>query len=484
MSIGPIGETGSEDEALAKAQLAHEPIVIPKRLGPFSWALYEWGQTPYVILITVYIFGPYFSNVVVGDPERGQALWGYVNGLAGFGIALLGPILGAIADRGGARKPWLFVLLMIEVPVLALLWYAQPDGAGLPLLTISIMIITITIAFEMAIVFHNAMLLTIVPENKLGGLSGLGLALGNAGGLFLLFVMLYAFALPGTVDAGFLPDAPLLGLDPAAFEPQRIAGPLVAIWMVIFAIPLFVFTPDVPRAAHGPCQAVRLGLKSLVNTLSKAAHYRNIMTFLIARMLYADGKTAILIFGGVYATGVFGWTLIDQLAYGIVLSVFAVIGGILGGVIDDWIGSKRATQLTIGATMLGLLAAISMSRTEVFFIPLSDPGTPIWSGPVFKTLPEVVYISVGTILAMSITAAYATSRTLMARLAPPSMMSEFFGLYALSGKATAFLGPFTVGLATALADSTRMGFASVILLLGAGFVVLAFVHEERSVVAG
>ncbi len=458
--------------------------VTPVRFGPFSWALYEWGLTPYVILITIYIFGPYFSDVVIGNPEEGQAAWGFINGVAGFGVAILAPILGAIADRGGARKPWLLVFLVIQAPAIALLWFAMPQDQagdlGLSIAAITGLIILITMCFEFSSMFHNAMLPGIVQERKLGGLSGLGLALGNAGAVTLLFVMLYAFALPGTMDLSFLPEAPLLGLDRELYEPNRIVGPIVAIWMVIFTIPLFFFTPDAPKAPYGPAEAVRRGFRSLIGTLTKATHYRNIITYLVARMLYADGKTAILIFGGVYASGTFGWQLVDQVAYGITLSIFAVLGGLFGGILDDRAGSRRAILFTIGWTMVALLGAISITQTEIFFIPIADPGTPVWGGPVFQTLPELAYIGVGTTLAMSVTAAYASSRTMLARLAPRDMMSEFFGLYALSGKATAFLGPLTVGVATYVFSSQRIGLGSVLLLLGAGFVVMLFVREERA----
>ncbi len=481
MTRGPFSESAIEDEAEARAQLEHEPVIVPHRLGQWSWAIFEWGTTPYVLLITIYIFAPYFSSTVVGDPVQGQAIWGYINGIAGAAIGLLAPIMGAVADQGGKRKPWIAGFLALIIPCVAALWFALPEGQGLSILAITILITLITVSYEFSIAVHNAMLPTIVEPKKMGSLSGLGLSLGNAGGLFILITMLWAFALPGQVDWGFLPDAPLLGLDAQAHEPSRIAGPIVALWMLIFTLPLFFFTPDIAPQGQPPLKAVREGFRSIGRTIRRlTAHYRNIAVYLLARMLFNDGKTAILIFGGVYASGIFGWGLLELLVYGISLSMFAIFGGLIGGWLDDWVGSKVATLIAIGGTSVGLACAATITPEAILFMALDNPDRAIWQGPVFRTLPELAYMGFGFLLAIFVTAAYATSRVMLARLAPMNKMSEFFGLYALSGKATAFVGPLIVGIFTGLSGSQRIGFASILILLAAGFIVLLFVREERS----
>ncbi len=451
-------------------------------LGQWSWAVFEWARNPYVILITIYIFSPYFSNVVVGDPVRGQAIWGNINGIAGFFIACLGPVLGAIADTGGRRKPWIAFFVALMVPAIFMLWWAMPGGEGLSILTIAVLIVLIAVAFEFSAVFHNSMLPAVAPHERIGFLSGLGLALGNAGALLILCFMLWAFVLPGAVDWGFVPDAPLFGIDAAAHENSRISGPIVAVWMLVFALPLLLWTPDVAGAGVPVGTAIRRGIGSVVGTVKKLRSYRNIAIYLVARMFYNDGKTAVLIFGGVYAAGVFGWDVLTLTVYGIVLSVFAVGGGIFGGWLDDRFGSKRAIIVSIGGTCVGLVLAISMTPTEMFFFIPHDPATapPVWNLPFFATLPELMYLIVVLIVAICITAAYANSRTMLARIAPVSKMSEFFGIYALSGTATAFLGPLLVGVATHVFQSQRIGFASILLLLGIGLAGMFFVKEERA----
>lgn len=449
--------------------------------GQFSWAMFQWARDPYVIVVTIYIFAPYFSNTVVGDPVRGQAIWGNINSVAGFFIACFGPILGAIADTGGRRKPWLIAFVGIMVPAIFALWWALPGGAGLGIYQIAFLFIVVSVAFSFTEVFHNSMLPAVAPHSRIGFLSGLALAMSNAGALLILCFMLYAFMLPGHVSWSFIPDKALFGLDVAMHENSRISGPLTAIWLFIFTVPLLLFTPDVkPTAKIDKVKAVKDGISRVIKTVKQVRHYRNVATYLIARMFFNDGQTAVLIFGGVYAAGVFKWDALTLTIYGIVLSIFAVGGGFFGGWLDDRFGSKRAIMTSIGGTSIGIVLAVSMTPTSIlFFIPYDPASAPIWDLPFFRTLPELMYLLVVLVVAICITAAYANSRTMLARIAPPSKMSEFFGLYALSGTATAFMGPLLVGQVTWFFASQRAGFASILVLMVIGLVVMAFVDETR-----
>jgi UMF1 family MFS transporter len=468
--------------ATAEAPRALTGAPAASHLGQWSWALFEWARNPYVILVTIYLFAPYFTATVVGDPVRGQAIWGNINGYGGLVIAVLSPILGAIADSGGRRKPWIAAWIVVLAPSSWLLWYALPAGSGgLALGGIAALLIANSVAFEFTAVFHNAMLPSIAPRERIGFLSGLGLALGNAGSLLILVFMLCAFTLPGAVDWSFLPERALFGLDTAAHEHDRIPGPIAAVWLVLFSVPLFLFTPDRARGDTPPLEAIRAGFRSVARTLRGLRHYRNVATYLGARMIYNDGKTAVLVFGGVYAVGVFGWDALTMTIYGIVLSVFAVGGGIVGGWLDDTFGSKRAILISIGGTSLGLIAALSITPEALFFVIPVDPQAPkVWDLPFFATVPELVYVLVVIVVAIFITAAYANSRTMLARLAPPELMTEFFGIYSLSGTATTWMASFTVSAFTATFQSQRAGFASILIFLGLGFLGMLFVREERA----
>jgi UMF1 family MFS transporter len=465
----------------AAARPADADALGARSRGQVAWALFEWARNPFYILIWIYIFAPYFSNEVVGDPVRGQIYWLRINWVGSFLIALVAPFLGIFADSVGHKKPWIGAFVLVAVPCLSGLWWAMPEstGRGLPLLAIAGLLIVTNIVLEFSAVLHNAMLPSIASGKRLAELSGLGLALGNAGALLILVWMLYGLALPGLVDWSFIPDRPWFGLDPALNEPSRLSGPIVAVWLLVFSLPLFLRTPDQPSTGVRIIAAARSSIGQLLSTLRKLRDHRNVAVYLLARMLYNDGKTAVLVAGGVYAAGVFSWGFQTMLVYGIVLSVFAVFGGFLGGWLDIAFGSKRAIQISIGCTMLSLLLAVSMTPTEMFFVVPYDPAVrpPLWDVPLFQTLPELVYLLIVIFAAIFITAAYANSRTMLARIAPEKMMAEFFGLYALSGTATAFVGTLLVERTTDLFESQRIGFASILLLLGAGFVLMFRVRD-------
>lgn len=449
-----------------------------RTLGWTSWALFEWARNPYVILVTIYVFAPYFSTQVVGDAVRGQALLGDANKYAGMMIALLAPLAGAIADRSGRRKPWIACFVALMVPAMAALWFAVPGEGGLGIVPTLACIVIIAMGFEFGAVFHNAMLPHVAPARKIGLVSGLAISLGNLAGLLLMGGVLVLLALPGTVDWNWIPAEPWFGIDQSSFQDARIVGPLTAVWLLVFALPMMLFTPD-GAAGTGVRQAVREGLTEVKETFRELRHYQNIARFLIARMIYNDGLVGILIFGGVYAAGIFQWGTVEMLLFGIAMSAAAALGGYLGGWLDDRLGSRIAILVSVGGTTLLLITGVSIAPDEILFvIPWAADAPPLWQQPYFDTLPQLLYFFNGLGFAMFVTAAFATSRTMMARISPPSMTTQFFGLYALSGTATAFLGPWLVGATTEAFASQRVGYASLILLLAMGLIGMLFVREE------
>ena len=440
-------------------------------LGRASWVLFEWGRNPYVLVITIYIYATYFSRDVVGDPVRGQALWAGIQGYAGLGVAVLAPFLGAIADAGGRRKPWILVLSIVLMLSTATLWFGEPMGMGLGLAGIGAAIALSNIAYDGSLVFHSAMLPSIVPASRIGTWSGLGLGLGNVAGIVLLIVVLVFF---------YLPAEPLFGLDKTTHEHERVVGPLCALWFAIFSIPFFLWTPDRARAGLPAREAVRRGITSVIRTLKSLGHYRNVGTFLASRMIYNDGLNVMLSFGGVYAVGVFGWTAIESALYGIIVSVFAAIGGLVGGRLADVIGTKRALQLSLTGVMIGALASLGFAPDRIFFVVPYVPGTAVAELPVFRTAPELFYIASVMLIAICLVATYTNGRTMMARIAPQARMTEFFGLFALSGEATAFIAPAAIAIVTTATGSQQWGMVTTSGFLALGLIGLSFVKEERA----
>ena len=442
----------------------------------------EFARNPYLSLILIFVFPPYFANFVVGDAVRGQEMWGLANTLVSVVVGALAPVLGAIADRQGRRKPWLAGIFAIMMVCCFALWYAMPGAeGGLPVPAILMLAATLLGCFLISEVFHNSMLPSIAPPERIGTLSGLGLALNNTGSLLVLLIMLLGVALPASpaVNWSFLPDAPLFGLDPATHEHNRISGPVAAVWLLVFAVPFMLWTPDRPSTGIGIGTAIREGLGQVARTIRQARRISNVGLYLLARMFYNDGKVAIIAYSGIFAAGTFHWDLVEILVFAIVLTPFSIMGSTAGGWLDGRLGSRHTIQLTIAVTALATLGAVSCSPDRVLFIPYTA-GEPFWSFPYFQSLPEIVYLVLYMILAFFISAAFATSRSMMARIAPVSQLSEFFGLYALSGNATAFLGHGMVTLFTALFASQAIGLGSAVLLLSIGLVLMTWVREERA----
>jgi UMF1 family MFS transporter len=489
-----LGELSGDPAASAAAQASalaswlKEPHELSatgdraaSRLGQISWAIFEWARNPYVLLVTIFLFAPYFSKTVVGDPVRGQALWGFIAAIGGLIVAALAPFLGAIADAGGRRKPWIAFYVVILAAGSLLMWFAKPHSTGWDLFFVGALVACSNVAFEFSAVFHNSLLPTIAQPRNVAGLSGLGLALTNAAGVILLSLMLVYFALPGEVDWSFVPAKPLFGISHALHEPERLSGPASALWLLVFSIPLFLFTPDRPKGKVRLLAAAVAGVKSVIRTVGSLGSYRNVATYLIARLFFNDGMTAVLTFGGIYAASTFNWGAPQMLIYGIELSVFAVLGGFLGGFLDNAFGSKRAIFISIGGTALAGLATLTMAPDRILWFIHYDIHAPhIWSLPYFNTWPEVIFLGIVNFTAVLITAGYANSRTMLARIAPTNKMTEFFGLYSLSGTSTTFLATGFVSWLTVISHSQRIGLLGETAFLLIGLVGMIWVKEERA----
>ena len=413
------------------------------RRGIVAWCLFDWANSSYPTVIVTFVFAAYFTGVVAENDAVGTALWGNAMSLSALAVAIVAPIFGAIADHGGPRKPWIALFSGLCIVVGAGLWTIAPEQ---DLVWRALILAGLANAgFELAQVFYNAMLPEVAPRGLLGRVSGWAWAAGYAGGLVCLALCLVLLALP---------EQPIFGLDKESYEHVRATGPFVALWYAAFCLPMFLLTPDKPKAGVSWTRAVRLGLGQLRETLRRVREYRTILRFLIARMLYIDGLNTLFAFGGIYAAGTFGMGFQEILVFGILLNVTAGLGAAGFAWVDDWLGSKPTIMIAVAAlTVLG--GATLLVETKLWFMILGA-GLGIFIGP-----------------------AQAASRTLMARLAPAELRTEMFGLYALSGKATAFLGPALVGWVTLWADSQRAGMATILLFFIAGLALLAPLREPK-----
>lgn len=412
------------------------------RAARFSWALYDWANSGFFSVVLTFVFPAYFARQIAESETLGMTMWGNTVGLAGLAIAVSAPVVGAVADQGGRLKLWLAACTIGCALPTALLWWVTPGGDTI-LATLLLVGVAI-VGGEFAFVFYNAMLPTLTRFDHVGRWSGWAWGLGYAGGIGCLVVALFGFVME---DSWF-------SLPRGEAQHVRATFVLTAAWYLVFAVPLFLFTPDEPPRHKGLRRAIRDGLKQFRDSIRRVREYSAILRFLIARIFFIDGLATIFAFGGVYAAGTFAMSEEQVLLFGIALNLTAGIGAVAFAWVDDWLGSKR----TILVSLIGLIV----------------PGTMLLlveSVTLFWLYGMLVGVFVGPV--------QAAGRSYLARAAPEQLRNQMFGLFAFSGKATAFVGPLLVGWVTAWTSSQRAGMSVIIVLLGIGFLLMLSVPEAE-----
>jgi UMF1 family MFS transporter len=406
-----------------------------------AWCCYDWAITAGPVVIDTFIFSVYFTRSVAPSPEQGTAAWSQALAVAGLVVAVLSPLLGAIADRTGRRKPWIALFTVVAVVAMTALFWVTPAPSSMSLALVAMAVAVV--ARELAMVFYNAMLPGLVPPGHLGRLSGWGWAAGYLGGIGCLLLALFSL-----VKA----DPPLFGLlGTHDLENIRAVAPLAALWFAVFALPLFLFVPDRAATGIGWRRAVSEGIALLAATVREARQYRDIGLLLVASALFRDGLATLFAFGGIYAAGSFGMSFQEILLFGLALNAAAAAGAAGFAWVDDRIGAKPTILFSLSA-LLGFGAGILLVHDKAWFWGLSL-GLGVFVGP-----------------------AQAAARSLLARMAPPDKVTEMFGLYSLSGRAAAFLGPLALGTATAAFASQRAGMATILGFFLAGLLLMLAVR--------
>ena len=430
----------------------------------WGWFFFDWASQPYNTLLITFIFAPYIKELV-GDGTTAQSAWGFGIGAAGIVIAVLAPVLGALADTGGNRMRWIWLFSIMYVVGAAGLWYAAPGDFSL------ILILTFfaigMIGMEFATTFTNSMLPDLGAPDEIGRISGNGWAFGYVGGLFALVIMLLFFADNATTGRTLIGLEPVFGLDPEAREGTRFVGPLVAIWFVVFMIPFFLFVRE-PKGQKAPKGAVKLALNDLKSTLKRLPQDRSLFAFLGSAMFYRDALNGMYAFGGIYAAGVLGWSVQNVGIFGIIAIIAGALAAWLGGMADSRFGPKPVIAACIIALTAVGVAIVLISRESMFGIAL----------PEGSALPDIAFYVIGAVIGAAGGVIQSASRTMMVRQANPARMTEAFGLYALAGKATSFLAPLLIGITTYATGSQQLGVSPVIGLFLIGLVLLLWVNPN------
>jgi len=266
---------------------------------------------------------------------------------------------------------------------------------------------------------------------------------------------------------------PLFGLDPVSHQGDRIVGPLTSLWFIIFVTPLFLFTPDYP--AKRPVRAaLREGLSELKQSISSLPQQKSLAAFLLANMIYTDGLVSLFAFGGIYAAGTFGWHTIQIGTFGIMLAIAGTFGAWLGGKLDDRLGPKRVIAGSMLVLLLAVAAILLVDKDSIFFIQVAPPEP---GGGLFAAAAERAYLVLGCLIGAAGGPLQAASRTLLIHLAPKDRIAQYFGLFALTGKVTSFIGPLLIGMITAVTASQKAGMAVLVVFFVTGLGLLMRVRE-------
>ena len=441
-----------------------ERAPLPARI---SWMLFDWSVQPFYTLILTFLFAPYFANVVVGDGPKGQSMWGFAAAIAGVFIAVGSPFLGAFADGRGQRKPWIALFSAVLAVAMASLWIATPAAPPSTIYLVLFAFVVSTACAEYTAVFTNAIMPSLVPQKELGRLSGAGWACGYFGGLASLFLVAGLIVPMGDTGKTMFGLDPLFALDTASREGDRIVGPLSAVWYLVFMIPFFLFVPDIrQKRAHDG----RAPTAELWDTVRSLPQNRDMLLFLIARMIYTDGLTAIFTFGGIYGASVFGWGPLELGLFGIILTLVGAFGALIGGWLDDRISAKFVIVSALFILLVGAFGILSVDASHVFYVVDVEPKAP-GSAP-FSSTGERVFLAFAIVVGLVSAPVQSSSRSLLARLAPRDKITQYFGLFAFSGKVTAFLAPLAVALVTTVTQSQRLGMSAIALFLMAGIALM------------
>ncbi len=408
-----------------------------------SWMMYDFANSSFANNVTTFIYAAFFTKVIAENEIIGTALWSRGVGIIMLVVALLSPPLGALSDQGGYRKRFLIFFTFLAVIFTALLYFPQ-QGQATYALTLYIIA---CICFEMGIVFYNAFLPDIAPPERIGRISGQAWGVGYFGGLLSMAVLMVGF-----VSA----ETPWFGLTKETHAHIRATNIGVAIWFAIFSLPALFYLPAPPARQTGDKLSLAASYRRILQTFRELQRYREIFKLLLARLVYNDGLITVFAFGGIYAAGTFGFTFEEVLFFGIIVNIAAGIGAWCFGYLDDRLGGKLTIQITLVGFVIAAIIAVVPQEKIWFWIAGLLVG--LFAGPN-----------------------QSASRSLMGRFVPQNKETEFYGFYAFSGKATAFLGPLLMGVITQASGSQRYGMATVGLFFIVGGLLLRSVDEQKGI---
>jgi len=383
----------------------------------WSWYLYDFGNSAYASIILLAVYSVYFKDVIVGDNAAGTRLWGISVGIAAILVALVSPILGAIADSTKFKKGFLIIFTALSVVFTALLFFVRAGDIYMGM----IFFILAEIGYRAAQVFYDALLTDISTSENIGEISGKGWAVGMVGGIIALVVVL----------------VPMLALDNFNIS---YAFLITAVFYAISSLPTILWVKEKGSEQQTPHEkGVIVGaFKQLAETFREIRSFKEFVKYMIAFLVYNDGIMMIMDFAAIIGATLFGLESIMLILFVILIQISGAVGALFFGKMADKVSSRAATLYS--------LIILTISMCGLFFV---------WSAPqifavelfadVVLTSNQLWFIIIGFIAGFALSGAQAVSRSMVVQLAPDENVTEFYGFLSVAGRTSTFVGPLVFG---------------------------------------
>lgn len=395
-----------------------------------AWALFDFANSVYPAVMTTAVFPVFYITFVVGgEGGVGELWWGRAVSLSALIVAVSSPLLGAVADRGGARKKFMLAYTSICLVAVAMMSTLEPGMA----LQGFLLFVVANVGFESALVFYNAYLPDIAPADRQGWVSGLGFGVGYLGSALGLVMVL-----------------------PFAGDRIELVWFLVAGFFLVFSLPAFLILPKDEPTDMSIGQAARWGVTSFRAIVGEVWDLKELRNFLIAFFFYIDGVLTIIVMAGVVAAETFGFDQQGTIVLFLVVQFSALVGAFALAKPTDRYGPKRVLN--------GVLA---------LWIFVGGAAYVIESATLFYGMAVLAGLGLGSV--------QAASRAFMSSLVPDGKEAGMFGFYALCGKSSSVIGPMLFGTVTVWAQGNqRPAFLALTGLFILGLVLLQRVRDPRA----
>jgi len=418
-----------------------------------AWYMYDFGNSAYAAVVLLAVYSAYFKGSVVGGAE-GSRLWGVSVGIAMLVVAIAAPILGAIADFSASKKRFLFLFSIVTWIFTALLFFVEKGDIFIGML----FFILAEIGYRGGQVFYNSLLPEIAEPDEIGRVSGNGWAIGSLGGIIALLILL-----------------PPIVLIKGTNLPVRLSFPITALFFALSAIPAYRWIKERANPQQLPEgeNYITIGFRRLARTFRSVRRFKEFIKFMISFLIYNDGILMALNFAAIIGAVLYGMNQTEMIIFMIIIQITSIGGAYGFAVIGDKIGYKRSLVFAI----LGMAAAI------------------VWM--LFNQTLTGFFI-IGALAGFMLTGVQSVSRAMVGMFAPKGQSAEFFGLFAVIGRTSSFIGPTVYGflalwaarwferhqaMGTLAAEQAgqRVAIASILVFLFTGLFLLLRVNEKKAI---